>query len=115
MIAYGKKLRSMIGLCTNRNAITVPIVTAKASAISVTRNVTHNACSSDGASATKVVAIRLGDGTRYDGTPNVRQQASQPARNRTPTTSGGATSAIFLPPAERVMRPAASFLHLRSS
>src|SRR6266849_4652818 len=82
--------------------------------ISVTRNVTHNACSSDGASATKVVAIRLGDGTRYDGTPNVRQQASQPARNRTPTTSGGATSAIFLPPAERVMRPAASFLHLRS-
>ena len=54
----------MIGLCTNRNAIAVPMPIDSASAINVTRSVTQSACSSDGALATKVLAIRLGDGTR---------------------------------------------------
>src|ERR1700678_3656784 len=62
--AYGKKLRSMIGLCTNRNATTVPMAIEIASAINVTRSVIHSECMSAGALRKNVLAIRLGDGTR---------------------------------------------------
>src|SRR5580700_810544 len=85
----------MIGLCTKRNAIVVPMTIDNASAVNVTRSVTISECNSAGAFSTKVFAIKLGVGTRYEGTVKTWQHASQPATIRTPTTTGGKTSASF--------------------
>src|SRR5579862_7554017 len=93
----------MIGLCTNRNARLVPMAIDKASGINVTRSVIMSECSSAGALLTKVLAIRLGDGTRYDGTAKAQHVASHPARIKMPTTSGGNISAIFFPLAANIM------------
>ena len=53
-----------MGLCTNMNAIAVPMTIESASAMNVTRSVIHNECSNAGALRTKVLAIRLGAGIR---------------------------------------------------
>src|ERR1700728_4500509 len=86
----------MIGLCTKRNAIVVPMTIDNASAVNVTRSVTISECNNAGAFSTKVFAIKLGVGTRYEGIAKSTQHASQPAMIRTPTTTGGKMSASLL-------------------
>ena len=53
-----------VNFCVDGVDTIVPMAIDKASAINVTRNVIISACRSAGAFVTKVLAIRLGDGTR---------------------------------------------------
>jgi hypothetical protein len=66
--AYGKKLISMARLCTNTNAINVPITIAARNACRATRSVTPSAASSVGQSLASLAAISLGFGNRKIGT-----------------------------------------------
>src|ERR1700744_1708312 len=96
----------MIGLCTNMKAIEVPITIDNASAVNVTRSVTIRECDSAGTFNTKVFAIKLGAGTRYEGMAKTWQPASQAEMINTPTINGGRTSAsFFFIAAESVIAP----------
>ena len=67
-IAYGNRLASISGLCTNSNAIATPSTVASANASNVIFSVASRLPNSNGASWTSSATIADGDGTRYAGT-----------------------------------------------
>ena len=86
--AYGNKLISIARLCTNTNAMNVPMTIAATKACSVTRSVIQRALSSDGHSLASFRAMSLGLGNRKIGMLALRQTISHRTTITTPTASG---------------------------
>src|SRR5260370_42603861 len=81
----------MARLCTNINAISVPITIAARNACRAMRSVMPSAASSVGQSLASLAAISLGFGKRKIGTLKLRQAISHITTATTPTAKGAAT------------------------